>query len=150
MYALPLVGGLIADRLIGHRAAIVIGGNMMLLGYGLLTWVAVRQGASAGAATDTTMLAFWGSMACIVAGNALMKSTAVIVFGDAFKGDEAHRERSYTYYYMGINVGAVVAGLASGALVTRLSWPPAFGAAAIGMAIAAITFTMLYLSLIHI
>lgn len=144
MYALPLVGGLVADRLIGHRAAIVIGGNMMLLGYGLLTWVATRQGAGAGAPTDATMLAFWGSMACIVAGNALMKSTAVIVFGDAFKGDEAHRERSYTYYYMGINVGAVVAGLASGALVTRFGWPPAFGAAAIGMAIAAITFTMLH------
>jgi POT family proton-dependent oligopeptide transporter len=144
MYALPLLGGLIADRLIGHRAAIVVGGNMMMLGYGLLSWVAVRQGAGASDPTDATMLAFWGSMACIVTGNALMKSTAVIVFGDAFKGDEPHRERSYTYYYMGINVGAVVAGLASGALVTRLGWPPAFGAAAIGMAIAALTFTMLH------
>jgi POT family proton-dependent oligopeptide transporter len=144
MYALPLLGGLIADRLIGHRAAIVVGGNMMLLGYGLLSWVAVHQGVRAGDPTGATMLAFWGSMACIVTGNALMKSTAVIVFGDAFRGDEAHRERSYTYYYMGINVGAVVAGLASGALVTRLGWPPAFGAAAIGMAIAALTFTMLH------
>lgn len=143
MYALPLLGGLVADRLIGHRAAIVIGGNLMLLGYGLLTWVAVRQGTGMGNPTDATMLAFWGSMACIVTGNALMKSTAVIVFGDAFKGDEPHRERSYTYYYMGINVGAVVAGLASGALVTRLGWPPAFGAAAIGMGIAAVTFTAL-------
>ncbi len=144
MYALPMAGGLMADRLIGHRAAIVIGGNMMLLGYGLLTWVAARQGAGVGDATDATMLAFWGSMACIVTGNALMKSTAVIVFGDAFKGDEPHRERSYTYYYMGINVGAVVAGLASGTLVTRFGWPSAFGAAAIGMALAAITFTALH------
>lgn len=143
MYALPLFGGLVADRLIGHRAAIVIGGNMMLLGYGLLTWVATRQGAGA-APADVTMIGFWGSMACIVTGNALMKSTAVIVFGDAFKGDEPHRERSYTYYYMGINVGAVVAGLASGALVTRFGWPPAFGAAAVGMAIAAIAFTVLH------
>ena len=143
MYALPLLGGLLADRLIGHRAAIVLGGNLMTMGYAVLTWVSVRQGAGMGDPSTATMAAFWGSMACIVLGNALMKSTAVIVFGDAFGEDAPHRERSYTYYYMGINVGAVVAGLASGALVTRLGWPPAFGAAAIGMALAALAFTAL-------
>jgi len=143
MYALPLLGGLFADRLIGHRAAIIAGGNLMMVGYALLTWVSVRQGMGIGDPTTATMAAFWGSTACIVIGNALMKSTAVIVFGDAFGGDAPHRERSYTYYYMGINIGAVVAGLASGALVTRLGWPPAFGSAAIGMAIAALAFTAL-------
>ena len=144
MYALPVLGGLAADRLIGHRPAIIVGGNLMLVGYALLTWVSVRQGTDLSDPSDTTMTAFWASMACVVTGNAMMKSTAVIVFGDAFGGDAPHRERSYTYYYMGINIGAVVAGLASGALVTGLGWSAAFGAGATGMAVAALAFTSLH------
>jgi POT family proton-dependent oligopeptide transporter len=154
MYALPVVGGWIADRYLGHRRALTIGGTISLVAYGLLTFVVllahlnrsqapmgfwhVPDGLPSAVRDAYTMVTvgFWFSICALVAGNALMKSTLVVALGDTFTGQDAYRERAYAYYYAGINMGGLVAGLAAGSVVAAYGWAPAFGVSVVAMGIA--------------
>ena len=154
MYALPVVGGLIADRFLGHRRALTLGGTLMLGAYLLLTatvfvahvnplssplglWSvpegvpAALRGTYAGVSAG-----FWISVCALVAGNSLIKSTLVVALGDSFAGEDARREPAYAYYYAGINLGGLVAGVAAGSVAAAYGWAPAFGVSAIAMGIA--------------
>lgn len=171
MYALPMLGGLIADRVIGHRRAIAVGGAVMLAGYLLFTSpvsvpfllealghegvaskfaaLSVPLGAwqppagidgDVAKAYSLVSLGFWGAIVALVLGNALVKSTLVVVLGDSFAGNDARREAAYAYYYMGINVGALIAGITAGSVAASFGWHAAFATSAIGMGIALLLF----------
>jgi POT family proton-dependent oligopeptide transporter len=158
MYALPVLGGWIADRLLGYRRALTIGGTLMLGGYVLITsavalarvssaqgplglWHA-PQGLAPGAAQAYLWISFgfWTSIGALIIGNALIKSTLVVALGDSFSGDDGRRERAYAYYYAGINLGGLVAGLIVGAVAAAYGWAPAFGISALVMGIALATY----------
>ena len=79
---------------------------------------------------------FWLSICALVAGNSLIKSTLVVALGDTFAGQDARREPAYAYYYAGINLGGLVAGVAAGSVASVYGWAPAFGVSAIAMGIA--------------
>lgn len=154
MYALPVAGGWIADHYLGHRRALTLGGAVSLGAYLLLTAVVafVRLDAVSvpmglwrvpdglpSAARDTYILltiGFWTSICALIAGNAVMKSTLVVVLGDTFTGQDARRERAYAYYYAGINLGGLVAGLAAGSVAAYSGWASAFGVSAVAMGVA--------------
>lgn len=154
MYALPVVGGWIADRYLGHRRALAVGGTLSFGAYLLLTAaVALARLETSqaplglwhvpdglpGAVRDvytTLTLGFWISICALVAGTALMKSTLVVALGDTFAGQDARRERAYAYYYAGINLGGLVAGVAAGSVAVAYGWAPAFGVSAVAMGIA--------------
>jgi proton-dependent oligopeptide transporter, POT family len=164
MYALPVVGGWVADRLLGHRRALIVGGSMMCVGYVLLMSPALLPrllealGASgaterlaaiaaplgtwhvpAGLSSETARLylavsaAFWGAIVLLIAGNALFKSTLVVVLGDNFVGDDGMRETAYAYYYTSINVGGLIAGFIAGAVAVTYGWAAAFGTSALAV-----------------
>jgi len=170
MYALPVVGGWVADRLLGHRRALIVGGAMMCVGYALLmspallprllemlgqqnatlqlaaitsplgTWhVPPGLSAEAGRLYLAVSAAFWTAIVALIAGNALFKSTLVVVLGDSFEGDDGLRETAYAYYYTAINVGGLIAGVVAGSVAVNLGWAAAFGtsALAVGGALAA-------------
>ena len=170
MYALPVVGGSVADRLLGHRRALIVGGSLMCAGYTLLMSPALlprllealgQHGATAQLAAITAPLgtwqvppgltpeagrlylavsaAFWTAIVALITGNALFKSTLVVVLGDSFEGDDGLRETAYAYYYTAINVGGLIAGFVAGAVAVNFGWAAAFGTAAlaVGAALAA-------------
>jgi len=122
IYVLPAPGGLMADRLLGHRRAVIIGGVLMLAGYTLL----------ATKASDAPLL--YAALMLVVLGNALVKSTLAVIFGDCFGDEATARSRGYGLYYMTINLGGAFAGVVAGLLVARFGWWAAFVAAATGMA----------------
>lgn len=154
MYALPVVGGWVADRILGYRRALTVGGTLMLSGYVLITsavalgrvssdqiplgsWHLPRGVAPGDAQTYLWIsLGFWISLGALVIGNALIKSTLVVALGDSFSGDDGRRERAYAYYYAGINLGGLVAGVIVGSVAAAYGWTPAFGLSALAMGIA--------------
>jgi len=164
MYAMPMLGGLAADRLIGHRRAIAIGGTLMFSGYLMLAslglvplifdafagggvelgftalksplgaWQApIVASFSVSQAYIIVSFVFWLAIAVLVIGNALVKATLVIVLGDSFQGDDQGREAAYAYYYMGINLGGLIAGIIAGSIAVNVGWGAAFAAAAVGI-----------------
>lgn len=161
MYALPVAGGFVADRFLGHRRALTFGGTLMLGAYLLLTLAVllartVPSQAALGlwhlppglpAAAGKTYAAvsggFWISICALVLGNSLVKSTLVVALGDTFSGDDARRETAYAYYYAGINLGGLVAGLAAGSVAAAWGWGPAFAVSVIAMGIALAAYLIL-------
>jgi len=164
MYALPVVGGSVADRLLGHRRALIVGGSLMCAGYVLLMAPALlpgvlqalgRHGVTARLAAISAPLgtwhvppglslesahlymavsaAFWTALVSLVIGNALFKSTLVVVLGDSIEGDEGLRETAYAYYYTSINVGGLIAGFVAGAVAVAYGWAAAFGTSALAV-----------------
>jgi POT family proton-dependent oligopeptide transporter len=171
MYALPVVGGSVADRLLGHRRALIVGGSLMCAGYALLMSPTLlprllealgRHGATAQLAAITAPLgtwhvpegltpdagrlylavsaAFWTAIVALITGNALFKSTLVVVLGDSFEGDDGLRETAYAYYYTAINVGGLIAGFVAGAVAVNFGWAAAFGTAALAVGAALVAY----------
>ena len=174
MYALPVVGGSVADRLLGHRRALIVGGSMMCAGYVLLMSPALlprllealgQHAATAQLAAITAPLgtwhvpagltpeagrlylavsaAFWTAIVVLIAGNALFKSTLVVVLGDSFEGDDGLRETAYAYYYTAINVGGLIAGFVAGAVAVNVGWAAAFGTSALAVGAALTAYIVL-------
>lgn len=83
---------------------------------------------------------FWISIIALIAGNSLIKSTLVVALGDTFSGQDSRREPAYAYYYAGINLGGLVAGVAAGSVAAAHGWAPAFGVSAIAMGIALVAY----------
>jgi POT family proton-dependent oligopeptide transporter len=81
-------------------------------------------------------LGFYAAIACLMAGNALMKSTLVVLCGDTLEGTPARQEGAYTYYYLAINVGAMLSGVVVGLIAQSVGWHFGFSTAAVGMATA--------------
>jgi proton-dependent oligopeptide transporter, POT family len=79
---------------------------------------------------------FYGAILCLIVGNALMKSTLVVLCGETMDPADPRREAAFAYYYLGISVGAMLSGFAVGSVAQTLGWHFGFLVAAGGMAIA--------------
>jgi POT family proton-dependent oligopeptide transporter len=130
MYALPAAGGYLADRVLGRRRAVSLGAACMLVGQILL------------AAWHAT-LGFYVALVCLIAGNALMKSTLVVLCGETMPVGDPRREAAYTYYYLGIAVAAMLAGVVVGSAADRFGWHAGFAVAAAGMLVALAAYELL-------
>jgi POT family proton-dependent oligopeptide transporter len=80
---------------------------------------------------------------CLVLGNALMKSTLVVLCGETMSADDPRREGAYAYYYLGISVGAMLSGVAVGAAAQAFGWHIGFAVAAAGMSVALGSYVLL-------
>ena len=119
VYATPLFGGLLADRLLGYRKAILIGGVLMALGHFAL---AVPH-----------RVFFYGALALIVAGNGMFKPNISTLVGTLYPAGDPRRDGGFTIFYMGINLGAFLAPLLCGLIGEKVGWHYGFGLAGIGM-----------------
>lgn len=86
---------------------------------------------------------FFAALLCLVLGNALMKSTLVVLCGETMSTQDPRREAAYAYYYLGISVGAMLSGIAVGWVAQSFGWHFGFALAAAGMAVALGSYVLL-------
>ncbi len=129
VYLTPFIGGLIADRYIGYRRAIVLGGSLMAGGYFLL---AVPGG---------NPLLF-AALGLIIIGNGFFKPNISTLLGNIYNADElkAKKDSAYNIFYMGINLGAFVCNFVAAYLRNNYGWGYAFAAAGAGMVVGLVWF----------
>ncbi|MCP9750498.1 peptide MFS transporter [Ferruginibacter sp. HRS2-29] len=124
----PFLGGLIADRSLGYRRSIILGGLMMGVGYCLMSIHSI------------SMLYF--SMALVIIGNGFFKPNISTLLGNVYSTPQhkSQKDEGYNIFYMGINIGAFICNFFGAALYTTIGWGAAFIAAGVGMFIGVITF----------
>lgn len=119
VYLTPLLGGYLADKILGRRKAVLIGGILMGLGQVFLMFPA------------TLTLA----LGLLIAGNGFFKPNISTMVGGLYREGDARRDGAFTIFYMGINLGALFSPIICGNLGERVSWAMGFGSAAIGMSL---------------
>jgi POT family proton-dependent oligopeptide transporter len=119
VYATPFIGGMLADRLLGMRRAVILGGLLMAAGHLLMT---VR---------DET--AFYYALALLIVGNGFFKPNISTIVGTLYPAGSPRRDGGFTIFYMGINLGAALAPLICGFVGERYGWHYGFGLATVGM-----------------
>jgi POT family proton-dependent oligopeptide transporter len=156
VYATPIIGGLLADRILGFKRAIILGGVLMTLGHFAMAFDQSTLEVIFGAAAtpvgknslelaifggkhviDTTMF-FYGALALLIIGNGFFKPNISSLVGrlyDDADETDAKRDGGFTIFYMGINIGALLAPLACGTLGEVYGWHWGFGLAGVGMLI---------------
>jgi POT family proton-dependent oligopeptide transporter len=122
VYFMPLIGGLLADRLFGFNRAIVIGGVLMCAGHLAL-------------ALEVLPL-FYPALALLACGNGLLKPNVSTIVGNLYRDNPELRDAGYNIFYLGINLGAFAAPLAVSWLRARYGWSAAFGSAGVAMLVA--------------
>jgi POT family proton-dependent oligopeptide transporter len=131
VYLASLPGGWIADRWLGLRRAIFYGGVLIAMGHLLIALSAVLD-----------KPAFFLGLIFIVMGTGLLKPNISAIVGDLYPEGGSRRDAGFSIFYMGINVGALLAPLVTGALGERIGWHWGFGAAGVGMLLGLITYRL--------
>lgn len=128
VYLTPFLGGLIADKLLGYRKSILLGGILMACGYSLL------------AIPGESVL--WVSILLIVVGNGFFKPNISTLLGNLYSSEKYKdkKDAGYNIFYMGINVGAFICNFIAAYLRNNYGWGYAFVAAGIGMLIGVLFF----------
>jgi len=120
VYGTPLIGGWIADRYIGQRRAVMIGIVLMALGH---------------FAMASEQLLFV-ALTLLIVGSGFFKTNTMAQVGMLYGPGDSRRDRAYSIYYVGTNLGALIAPLVAGTLGEKVGWHYGFGAAGVGMLIA--------------
>ena len=130
VFLTPFIGGLIADRYLGYKRSIVIGGLMMGAGYFMM------------GIHNITML--YVAMTLVIVGNGFFKPNISTLLGN-FYNDEKYKDKKdegYNIFYMGINIGAFICNFFGAALQILLGWQYAFMAAGLGMFVGVCIFLL--------
>jgi POT family proton-dependent oligopeptide transporter len=119
VYLTPIFGGLLADRVLGQRRTVVIGATLMAIGHFMM---AVEQ-------------LFLLALLALILGNGAFKPNISTQVGGLYAPGDHRRDRAYSIFYVGINVGAFLAPLVCGTLGEKAGWHYGFAAAGVGMLI---------------
>lgn len=119
-----IVGGWLADRMLGQRRAVLLGMLLMMAGHVAL---GLEQPVGLG-------------LGLLAVGTGLFKPTTTAMVGALYAPEDARRQGGYTIFYMGINIGAALSALIGGYLAQHHGWSYGFLAAAVGMAIGVVVF----------
>jgi proton-dependent oligopeptide transporter, POT family len=119
VYLTPIFGGLLADRVLGQRRTVVVGAVLMAIGHFMM---AVEQ-------------LFLFALLALILGNGAFKPNISTQVGGLYAPGDHRRDRAYSIFYVGINVGAFLAPLVCGTLGEEAGWHYGFAAAGIGMLI---------------
>jgi proton-dependent oligopeptide transporter, POT family len=130
VFLTPFLGGLLADRILGYRRSIVIGGVLMAAGYMCLA--------------IPGDIAFYSALSLIIFGNGFFKPNISTLLGNLYseKQFESRKDAGYNIFYMGINIGAFICNFFAAYLRHNFGWGYAFFAAGIGMVLGVIIFLM--------
>jgi proton-dependent oligopeptide transporter, POT family len=142
VYLTPVIGGLIADRFIGFRKAVIFGAILLCIGHFGMAFEsepALRVGEVVH--RDAAYLqVFYFSLAFIIVGVGFLKPSISNIVGQLYGEHDPRRDGGFTIFYMGINLGAMLASLVAGYLGQTYGWAYGFGLAGIGMLAGLITF----------
>ena len=119
IYLLPLVGGWVADRLTGPRKAVLYGGIVIAAGHFVM-------------AVPVEAL-FWSGLLLIAIGTGLLKPSVSAMVGGLYAPDDPRRDGGFSIFYMGINLGALIAPLIVGYIGEDINWHLGFAIAGVGM-----------------
>jgi POT family proton-dependent oligopeptide transporter len=126
VYFMPLIGGFLADRVLGFNRAVIIGGILMALGHLAL---AVEH-----------LPFFYSALALLACGSGLLKPNVSTIVGNLYRDRPELRDAGYNIYYMGINIGAFISPLTVSWFRAHYGWSVAFGSAAVAMGLSLFTF----------
>jgi len=139
VYAATFIGGMLADRLLGQRRAIYIGGILMSLAQFTLTTHALMI--RGGADFKPLMPMFFIGLGLLACGNGFFKPNISTIVGTLYKPGDARRDSAFTIFYMGINIGATLASF-SGGIAQKYAWFLGYLLAGIGMVASLVIFFM--------
>jgi POT family proton-dependent oligopeptide transporter len=117
VYLTPLIGGLLADRVIGQRRTVIIGAVLMAIGQFMMAFESL----------------FFLALLTLILGNGAFKPNISTQVGSLYAPGDARRDRAYSIFYVGINVGAFFSPLVAGTLGEELGWRYGFASAGVGM-----------------
>ena len=143
VYAVPVLGGFIADKYLGFRKAIIFGGIMLVLGHLGMAFEgnAATQSVTGEITRDNFALqVFYFSLALIVLGVGFLKANISSLVGELYAVGDKRRDSGFTLFYMGINLGSFIATILCAWLGETYGWSYGFGAAGIGMVLGLSTF----------
>jgi POT family proton-dependent oligopeptide transporter len=135
VYLVPVIGGMLADRYLGARKAVLFGGILLVIGHALMAVEGQQATEVAGVITrDTAALnVFYLALAFIIIGVGFLKPNISTIVGKLYPDNDPRRDSGFTIFYMGINLGSFLATLICGWLGETYGWAYGFGAAGIGM-----------------
>jgi POT family proton-dependent oligopeptide transporter len=119
VYVTPMLGGLLADRLLGSRITVIIGAFLMTLGHAAMAL--------------EIPLFFYAGLVLLILGNGAFKPNISSIVGGLYKDNEGKKDAAYTIFYMGINAGAFLGIMFCGYLGEKVGWRYGFGLAGIFM-----------------
>ncbi|WP_435262142.1 peptide MFS transporter [Tenacibaculum sp. nBUS_03] len=126
VYVTPMIGGMLADKILGFRKAIILGGVLMALGHFFLTF--------------EQPIFFYGSLSLIIIGNGFFKPNISSFVGKLYSDGDRRRDAGFTVFYMGINIGGAVAPLLCAWLAELYGWHYGFVLAGVGMLLGLLVF----------
>lgn len=126
VYVASIPGGILADKVFGQKRAVLIGGIVLVAGHGIL---AVEE-----------MWAFYTGLGLIIAGVGFLKPNISTMVGGLYKEGDIRRDKGFTIFYIGINLGAFLSSLIVGYVGENIGWHYGFGLAGIAMALGLIVY----------
>jgi POT family proton-dependent oligopeptide transporter len=128
VYLLSLPGGWIADRITGQRRAVLYGGILIVCGQFFLM--------------GRTEAMFYVGLVLLMMGTGLLKPNVSTIVGQIYAPGDPRRDSGFSIFYMGINLGALIAPLACGWVGQRIDWRLGFGLAGVGMAVGVVQYAL--------
>lgn len=130
VYFTPMIGGWLADNYIGQRRSITIGAIIMMLGQLCLFY-------------ESSLFFLYLGLTFLVIGNGFFKPNISVLVGNLYEQNDIRRDSAYTIFYMGINVGALIAPLLTGWIATVYGYRYGFLVAGIGMFLGLLVYQFL-------
>jgi POT family proton-dependent oligopeptide transporter len=135
VYCIPVFGGMLADRWLGMRKAVVFGGVLLIMGH---VGMAVEGDAAQTVngvivRSEGALKVFYLSLALIIMGVGFLKPNISTIVGKLYTRDDPRRDSGFSLFYAGINLGALFASIVCGYLGQTIGWSWGFGAAGVGM-----------------
>lgn len=127
IYAMPVIGGMMADKILGQRKSIIWGGILLALGSFVMA-IPVKE-------------SFFIGMGIMIVGNGYFKPNISTIVGSLYKEGDSRRDAGFSFFYMGINIGATLGGILCGWVGQTIDWHLGFGLAGFFMIIGLIVFT---------
>jgi POT family proton-dependent oligopeptide transporter len=124
----PILGGLIADRLLGQYRSVLLGGTIIALGHFTLAFKSLST--------------FYAGLVLIVIGTGLLKPNVSTIVGSLYEEGDARRDAGFSVFYMGINLGAFIGPLIAGGLAQKVNWHLGFAMAGFGMVAGVIQYVV--------
>lgn len=135
VYCIPVFGGLLADRWLGMRKAVVFGGVLLVLGHLGMAFEGHAASRVAGAVVrdERALATTYLSLALIIVGVGFLKPNISTIVGKLYAENDPRRDSGFSLFYAGINLGSLFASLVCGFIGEAYGWRYGFGAAGIGM-----------------
>ena len=126
VYVASIPGGMIADKLLGQKKSVLVGAIVLCLGHGVLVL--------------TDIWAFYTGLGLVILGVGLLKPNISTMVGGLYKEGDIRRDKGFSIFYIGINLGSLLATLIVGLVVAKWGWHAGFGLAGIVMVLGLINY----------